>query len=465
MFFRSREVTAHWDTWMYLNEGNFYLYYMITEENTSGSGFGVATSPDGVTWTDHGWAIRASDKMVTYCGTGAVWKSGDYDQSRRFICNYSEWRKDNDGNETQNILFAWSEDLVHWTKYGDEFIFKIDRRWYDRYGRWDCISPLPRRDGGYYGYWTATPKQHVGIGFGQSSDGLHWEALPAPELIWNDQQIPDAMEAEDSLTAMEAGAVEKLGDTYYAMVGLPAARAIRTMIAAEPAGPFTVAAKNYGLMENSGRHNHTYFARFLRVTDGLLVNHHAITRRDNGRGSAICYFAPLKEALVDREGTLWLAYWRGNDQLKKQAVPLAFSKRHTGRVRLAGENLNTAHGIVVEGVLVLPEGEKSIETWPGLYIACDDGQGSNILVGADGVTHFGLVRGPQASVETEDRMAREWPFGQTVHFRLLLKESVLEFYLDDIYIQSYSLPTAATGLIGVIGSASEVSEVTAWTTG
>ena len=86
-------------------------------------------------------------------------------------------------------------------------------------------------------------------------------------------------------------------------------------------------------------------------------------------------------------------------------------------------------------------------------------------MGADGVTHFGLVRGPQASVETEDRMAREWPFGQTVHFRLLLKESVLEFYLDDIYIQSYSLPTAATGLIGVIGSASEVSEVTAWTTG
>ena len=48
---------------------------------------------------------------------------------------------------------------------------------------------------------------------------------------------------------------------------------------------------------------------------------------------------------------------------------------------------------------------------------------------------------------------------------LLLKESVLEFYLDDVYIQSYSLPTAATGLIGVIGSASEVSEVTAWTTG
>ncbi len=115
MFFKSKGVDAHWDTWMFYHEGTFYLFYLITEYSP-GEGFGLATSPDGVTWTDHGWAIKASDKMVTYLGTGAVWKSPDFDSSGRFICNYSEWRVEEDGRQTQNIFFAWSEDLMNWTK-------------------------------------------------------------------------------------------------------------------------------------------------------------------------------------------------------------------------------------------------------------------------------------------------------------------------------------------------------------
>jgi hypothetical protein len=70
MFFRSLQVDAHWDTWIYFHEGIFYLYYLITE-NSPGEGFGVATSPDGVTWTDCGWALKASEKMEIFLGTGA----------------------------------------------------------------------------------------------------------------------------------------------------------------------------------------------------------------------------------------------------------------------------------------------------------------------------------------------------------------------------------------------------------
>ena len=184
MFFKSKGVDAHWDTWMFYNEGTFYLFYLITEYSP-GEGFGLATSPDGVTWTDHGLRpSKASEKMVTYLGTGAVWKSPDYDSSGRFICNYSEWRVEEDGRQTQNIFFAWSEDLMNWTKFGDDHIFTVDTRYYEQHGRWDCIFPLPRPQGGYYGYWTATPKDQVGFGFGQSEDGVHWEALPSPELTW-----------------------------------------------------------------------------------------------------------------------------------------------------------------------------------------------------------------------------------------------------------------------------------------
>ena len=72
------------------------------------------------------------------------------------------------------------------------------------------------------------------------------------------------------------------------------------MIADNPAGPYTVAPANYALLENSGEHKHTYFARFLRTPDDILVNHHAVTRFQLDTGRDICYWAPLKTSLRRR---------------------------------------------------------------------------------------------------------------------------------------------------------------------
>jgi hypothetical protein len=89
MIFRSDRAKAQWDTWAYSHQGTYYLYYLITEDSP-GEGFGVATSMDGVHWYDQSWALRASEQMVRYLGTGAVWKSADFEETGRFICNYSE---------------------------------------------------------------------------------------------------------------------------------------------------------------------------------------------------------------------------------------------------------------------------------------------------------------------------------------------------------------------------------------
>ena len=98
MIFKSEQVAAQWDTWCYHHAGTWYLYYLITE-SSAGEGFGVATSADGVHWEDHGWAIRASDDMVRYLGTGSVWRDPAADG--RFLCNYSEWRPDDEGEPRQ----------------------------------------------------------------------------------------------------------------------------------------------------------------------------------------------------------------------------------------------------------------------------------------------------------------------------------------------------------------------------
>ena len=59
-------------------------------------------------------------------------------------------------------------------------------------------------------------------------------------------------------------------------------------------------------------------------------------------------------------------------------------------------------------------------------------------------------------------MARSWPFASTARFRTLLKESVLEFYLDDLLIQSYSLPAEATGRIGLLDRTGLMQQVQIW---
>ncbi len=75
-----------------------------------------------------------------------------------------------------------------------------------------------------------------------------------------------------------------------------------------------------------------------------------------------------------------------------------------------------------------------------------------IRVGPTGECIFGLGQGTSNHFTQEDRTQRQWTFGPEAQWRLLLKESVLEFYLDDIFIQSFSLPKGATGQLGVYGS-------------
>ena len=117
MIFRSHRFSAYWDTWCYHHGRTFFLYYLITERG-HGEGFGVAVLSDGVHWEDRGWAVRASDKMVGYLGTGSVWP--DLRWHGRFLCNYSEWREDETGKAQQKILFASSDDLIRWEKLGDD---------------------------------------------------------------------------------------------------------------------------------------------------------------------------------------------------------------------------------------------------------------------------------------------------------------------------------------------------------
>ena len=441
MIFRSEQVKAQWDTWVYFHQGTYYLYYLITEDSP-GEGFGVATSADGVHWHDHGWALHASDQMLRYLGTGAVWKSADFDTTSRFICNYSEHREEQDGTITQNILFAWSTDLIHWTKYGDDQLFRVDTQHYQRLGRWDCIYPIPHPEGGYYGTWTATPKGHKGVGVGYSSDGLTWVALDPPEVTPG---------------VDEAGAFSSMGDKIFAMFG--ASGEMISYVADRVTGPYRRAAKNALLL----RKGHTYFSRFLPTPDGLLVNHHAMSGSMHyGRQARpVTYAAPFKRAMVDAEGTLRFLYWEGNEAIKGPEVKTV-RRPATTLVTFLTDAKDFGQGIVVEGMLQLNESDESV---PGLYLHVDNA-GYAVRVLGDGLVEMGPMDPFGGHWKAGQTVDREWSFGSPAHFRLLARRGMLEFYLDDHFIECYTMgcPDGEKVRLGIFGNMADnvVTDLKTW---
>jgi hypothetical protein len=123
----------------------------------TGEGFGVATSRDGQHWTDKGYVWHGPSWVQHrwWEGTGAVWRAADFNKTGRYVINYSQCpSKGAVGFGGQNITFAESYDLIHWTQTADngfvQSYFDIDTEHYKDPGRWDCIFsiPLPNATGG-----------------------------------------------------------------------------------------------------------------------------------------------------------------------------------------------------------------------------------------------------------------------------------------------------------------------------
>lgn len=133
-------------------------------------------------------------------------------------------------------------------------VFDIDEKLYEPKGRWDCIYPIERSEGGYYGTWTATPKgredKNGGIGFGYSEDGLHWHAMESNGIF------PDAD---------ESGAIVKKDGKYYGMFGLFGTGMIGYK-ADSVNGPYTRCAENTVMLPFES----TYFPDFCKRKTSCL---------------------------------------------------------------------------------------------------------------------------------------------------------------------------------------------------
>ncbi|MDP4213477.1 MAG: hypothetical protein Q8926_12700, partial [Bacteroidota bacterium] len=367
----------------------------------------------------------------------------------KYIMNFSELHHGTlYGKDRQNIFFASSDDLVHWTKLKKRFA--PDSNFYRMNkgddSRWDCIYSISKAAGGFYGYWTANPKRFSpGFGFGETNDGIDWKALPPPVISWGNRE---------KMASIEVGAVAKINEKYYMMAGSYKDDDIgmSTLESDSPQGPFYPAEKNFKLLTSHQNFLFTYFARFFPYRGEVLVDHQTLSR-------GVTYFGLLKKAFVDKAGILRLAYWTGNEQLKgekKKFQNIAVNK--SALVSFLPETLDIDHGVILEGYFPsLEKNEKS-----ALYIGCEKDKGTAIFLEANGQVEFRDKVENSEKFNVIDTINREMKFSSRGHFKLFLKQTLVEFYIDDILIQCYTLPSRATGKIGILSEFKRISNLTGW---
>jgi hypothetical protein len=188
-------------------------------------------------------------------------------------------------------------------------------------------------------------------------------------------------------------------------------------------------------------------------------------------------FAPIKDVRIDQEGTLRFGWWIGNEKMKHRPIAVKKSVDSNAAVALLGNTFNTKQGIIIEGTLKLPKAKESLRC--GVYIECttdlgvyDNGVlidstgvtelGVGVLIDSSGVAELGLINADGTGFKMEKRVDREMTFGSLAAFRLLVRGSLMEFYLDDILIESFALPANASGRIGLINAKETMDTLKAW---
>lgn len=488
MLFKPSTVACMWDTWLFFQDGVHYLFYLFNSRvDANWDGFGLATSKDGIHFTDHGPILRKAEDAVWF-GTGMTWKVGN-----KYYVNFSELRAGH-----QEVHFAESKDLFHWNRLpGDEFACRLDPTWYAEVPalspqRWDGIWVLPDdQSGGYLGYLTTIAKEGPrGLcgtaGMVVSQDGLHFTAAP-PVIetgFWGD--------------GVEVGAVEKIGSRYYMLLGIfhapPGARHISRnpggecgmvpLVAESPAGPFRL-LDGQSIVIGSSPSVYTYFARFYRMGDDLLVNHHVVARTTPHVGfnaGPDVMFAPLKKAHVDENGLFSLRWWNGNDRLKDRRLAIDFSGNEYSRgvdqfsvqvnhswmsapangFAFLPQHFNFHRGVVIEADLILEKSTNPLSSL-GIFIeSTTPGMGSLFTMQTNGLLCSGWFNG--YSYKPEDHKTVELETVKPVQWRVLIRGPFIEIYLNQVHIQSYTMNQANSGRLAcfVEGGAAIFKNFHAW---
>ena len=448
---------ALWDPSVFWHAGKYYAVMMYNPDGPHGlqgtCGL-IAHSEDGVHW-EHGWTVTP-EPLAPH--GGHFYKPFIARIGERFVMNHGVLQPH---GWQDTLRYYESMDLRNWTYLGSN---SPDPRWYDPTGRWDHMYVLPKDEAdpakGYYGYPVATSRPGLprGCGMCETVDGRSWTILPPPELDWGDVPPKD----------LEIGGVERVGGKY-AMIGGHADFAngngylMYSLVADAPRGPFRPDPRAHRLCGN-----------LTRVAD--TVGHHwsvaylAAWARGRGGEKLISNYAadlsgiwmlPLRKPVFE-DGCLRLGWWRENDRLRGEHLPIPNPSRtleaaNSRVARRLDVEWDRRVGLVLEGRLtVTPAGAA-----PAAGIAFPGREGRWLelrleLGPPDGrCTRIGWWD-PNSGFAAADVIGRGCASvagirGDVQHaFRLLLRNGLFELYVNDLLVQTYFLNEHWDGTLGFL---------------
>ena len=292
-------VGGMWDPTVLYFKGYYYMMSMHFEKTNDWNGMWLAKSPDGVHWEDVG-RVLTEDMYVCKMFAHIV---GD-----KVVINHGSLsRRPNTDNDM--LRFFESEDLINWTHLYDQ---NPDPAYYHPVERWDHMYVI-QEDDGYYGYVVGVPHEQFQSAWGmmKSSDGIHFDILPPPQIEWG--EVPQ-------WKMFEGGGCEKIGEKYYYIGGTTAycrswGYGLYTFVSDMPTGPFHPDEKAFRLCGFStlpGRVFIQNLAAFCKGEDGEILISNAI----DGGGAERIFLLPIRKAVVDNDGHLRLGYWKNNEKAK-----------------------------------------------------------------------------------------------------------------------------------------------------
>ena len=481
-----------WDPSIVFYDDTWFMFYMIGKNpgEWHRKAMCLAVSNDAVHWREIGPVVDHRELDIPI-KAGRVWRTAD-----RFMMNHGSIVTSPEGERRDCIKFWESEDLRTWKSRGEKNFVFADQRWYGV--RWDCMDVIPRipgrTDSGFWGYLTADQLPdwpYFSVGMLQSEDGISWSVLPPPVFDWGD--MPQQ--------GMEVGGCEYIDGKYYLILSSRfnylghGGYSMFTFISDGPTGPFRPDTEAFRLCGTSNV-DALWLSAFCRSPEGPLVSMY-LCREPIGED---VWFTPLKKAVVDSRGHLRMGYWRGNEALKGREVPFDLpaakilypegaadecsfqaaagalelhgrSRPYRGRlngpmtvVQLANDFVLDS-GLVMEGSLKVTDSASDalvkahlIPTVAGFFLQTAPGEGIAIQLETMGVTEIGLLNltGPEPVFDSLDKTGRGCATvaGITpdadIFFRLLVRKDMFELYLNDLFVQTFFLPSPGTGRVGFL---------------
>jgi hypothetical protein len=447
-----------------------------------------------------------SDKL----GSGAVWRSPR--DPNVWVINYSGSCRNSTGSSCsgQQIRFQTAASpRGPWQPRRDVPPFVPNESLGYSGFRWDTINPYwDEHTQTLFGWWTAGLQtdgpgpcpgqphcrwlQRAGrsaMGFGSSSDGVHWVALPPAILTWPPSTNVTA-------AGFEIGGVAPLltrngTRRWFASVcmshqELPAAIDGKvgcfSFVADFPGGPYTIVAQNAAIMgyRQSGHDpEYAYYHRFFHGPNGVLLTNYQVYDKAHWKREigVTVYMSALKQlTLGPDDDVLRMMWWPDHERLK---VP-------PGRpVHEAVWRINADAGSIVEGRVIwgssggvcFPYSHDQNNRRPnntGIFAAgyvkfnashvltgeattADCGAGSTVVNDTLGVT----------TTAPEPSRALALTTGAEIHFRLMFRRGMYDIYVEDALILSYALavggkPYAVQQELRLVGSWASASNVHSW---